>query len=184
MTLQSDSQHTPRRRLPDTDEELMGQFRAVADRQALDELLRRYTSPTLAIGHHFLNDHDSARDALQESFVRVIRHRRHYRPGAPFSSWYYAIVRNVCRDMLRRRTTRHAFLDRFAHHAPSQVEPLDGETDNLLAQVPELERYILTLRFAHGLTIPEIASALGSTPEAIKKRAQRALRSLRELLAR
>ncbi|MBD3243969.1 MAG: sigma-70 family RNA polymerase sigma factor [Chitinivibrionales bacterium] len=166
-----------------TDEELMDRVRDALDKHATRELVKRYSSVGLTVALQFLAERTAAEDALQESFLRLVRHRRKYRPGAPFSSWFYAIVRNVSRDMLRRAHTRaraaETLLDEYrsAQLRDSQENPFA-----LLDCLDELDRRILTLRFSHGLMIGDIAIVLRKSPEAVKKRAQRALRRLREMM--
>lgn len=161
----------------------MVRVRESLDEGAAHEIVRRYSSTVLSIASHYLHDPEHAEDALQESFLHLIRHRRRYRPGGPFSSWFYAVVRNVCRDMLRRGKAHEATKARFAAE-PAPSQPLASETQGvlqLLEHLPPLDRCVVVLKVCHGLTLPEVAQALDLTPEAAKKRAQRALRRLREI---
>jgi len=161
-------------------ETLMARFQARLDSDAFEQIVSFYISTALAVARQILSDDTLAEDAVQESFLRVIRKRDQYIPGSPFSCWFYAIVRNVCVDMLRKRSREKEVLENFA----TIVEPLKPRTD--LSEIPKLldilsshERDVLVLRIVHGLGFRDVAAALGISEEAAKKRAQRALKQLR-----
>jgi hypothetical protein len=58
------------------------------------------------------------------------------------------------------------------------------DVSELLAKLPPPARAVLTLRIVHDMPFRDVAAALGISEEAAKKRAQRALRRLREQAAR
>lgn len=167
----------------------MARFQGGLDARAFDELVSRFISPATAAARHILADPSLAEDAVQETFLRVIRHRARYIPAKPFSSWFFTILRNICKDMLRRRD-RQARLVRTvaARGAGDASGPNHSDTRvngaELLAALPAKARAVLTLRIIHGLAFGDIAAAMGISEEAAKKRAQRALRHLRELARR
>ena len=164
---------------------LMRRFQQRLDACAFDEIVCRFISPATAVAGHILADAALAEDAVQEAFLRIIRNRRKYVPGKPFSSWFYTILRNICKDMLRRRNRQARLVREVAARGVGRSSEPVGCTDagaKLLAALPDKPRTVLTLRIVHGLGFGEIAAVLGISEEAAKKRAQRALRRLRELV--
>lgn len=158
----------------------MTRFQARLDSNAFEQIVSFYMSPALAAARQILSDYALAEDAVQESFLRVIRKREQYIPGSGFSCWFYAIVRNVCLDMLRKCARQKEAIEKIA----SSREPNIPRTD--LSQITELldvlargEQDVLVLRIVHGLRFRDVAAALGISEEAAKKRAQRALKRLR-----
>ena len=161
-------------------EALMVRFQARLDSYAFDKIVSAYMKPAVGVARQILSDRALAEDAVQESFLRVIRKRHQYTPGSPFSCWFYAIVRNVCADILRRR---HRESGRIREIAAGRER--EGRRTSA-PQIPELlnvlarsDRDVLVLRIVHGLGFRDVAAALGISEEAAKKRAQRALRRLR-----
>ena len=161
-------------------ETLMARFQARLDSDAFEQIISFYINPALAVARQILLDETLAEDAVQESFLRVIYKREQYIPGNPFSCWFYAIVRNVCVDMLRKLTREKEVLE----NAATIAEPIKPQTE--LSEIPKLlnslanhEREVLVLRIVHGLGFRDVAAALGISEEAAKKRAQRALKRLR-----
>jgi RNA polymerase sigma-70 factor (ECF subfamily) len=172
-------------------EALMAGFQARLDSEAFEQIVSSYMSPALAVARQILSDSALAEDAVQESFLRVIRKRHQYIPGSPFSCWFYAIVRNVCVDMLRQSARQKELIEEIAGTPPSGDpagdEPNTPRTD--LSEIPKIlnvlargERDVLELRIVHGLGFRDVAAALGISEEAAKKRAQRALRRLRAMV--
>ena len=163
----------------------MVRFRARLDQVAFEQLVLEYASPAAAVANQILGDWALAEDAVQEAFIRVVRKRSQYIEVHPFSSWFYAILRHVCVDMLRKRRRDQALVKGLwgrvklsVHSGPS----VDREV--LLSVLAVSERSVLELRVVHSMPFREIAVALGISEEAAKKRAQRGLRKLRQRYSR
>jgi RNA polymerase sigma-70 factor (ECF subfamily) len=170
---------------PDTtDEALMRRFRDVFDQAAFDTLLSRHYPRALQVARRLLGDHAAAEDAVQESFIRVVRSRREYDPARSFAGWFYTILRHICTDQTRRRARRARQVEELAQELPAVAygSPVQSSTAvaELLLPLPPEDREILILRMVEGLSFHEIATRQGCSVEAAKKRAQRALRVLRE----
>ena len=173
-----------------SDEELMAELRSKADDAAFEELARRYTDRAYRAALAMLGAPAAAEDAVQECFLRLVRARRSYRPDSRFSPWFYAMLRNACRDEIRRRGRASAA--RGAGPRPDEGQPPHAELElreagaaagRALAQLPEAEREVLILRVLGGLRFAEIAAVCGISPEAAKKRAYRGLERMRRELA-
>ncbi len=168
-----------------SDEALMRRYQRRLDERAFEALVARFSGPALAVAEGITGDRGLAEDAVQETFLRLVRSRKRYRPSRPFATWFYTILRNVCTDMLRRRARRQRALRGLASE-PRRDEEVDAglEASDLLGLLPPRDRAVLTLRVLHGLAFRDVAASLGISEEAAKKRAQRALRRLRRLVRR
>lgn len=161
-------------------ETLMVRFQARLDSNAFNQIVSFYIKPALTVARQIVLDEALAEDAVQESFLRVIRKRDQYIPGSPFSCWFYAIVRNVCVDILRKRAREKEMLKNAAIIIkPGKLQTELSEIPKILDSLASSERDILILRIIHDLGFRDIAVALGISEEAAKKRAQRALKRLR-----
>ena len=160
----------------------MARYQNRLDAEAFRQIVSRFLSPAVAVAHQILLDRALAEDAVQETFLRIVRRREQYVASMPFSNWFYAILRNVCRDMLRRRARQTNLIQKVAVHnttgAQLSLDPPDGS--ELLASLPEEARMVLVLKIVHDMPLRDVAAALGISEDAAKKRAQRALRQLRE----
>lgn len=162
-------------------EALMARFRERIDPAAMEGIVAGFMAPALTAARQILASESLAEDAVQETFLRLVRHPCRYDPGRPFSHWFYAVLRNACRDLMRRRS-RRAEVERSAA-VPEHTSPSDDSEDLqlLLVRLPAEEKTVLILRLKGGLSFEEIGAFLGISLEAAKKRAQRGLQRLREM---
>ncbi|MBL7152792.1 MAG: sigma-70 family RNA polymerase sigma factor [Phycisphaerae bacterium] len=171
-----------------THEALMARFRDRLDKGAFEQLVCHYASPAGAVAGQILDDRTLAEDAVQEAFVRVISKRKQYIAPSPFSRWFYAILRNVCIDMLRKRKRDERLAKEVAEEPGAGLRGAARraalEEIPLLELLPKRESSVLRLRVVHSMPFKDIAAALEISEEAAKKRGQRGLRKLREKLSR
>src|ERR671938_1595970 len=74
------------------------------DRDAFDELYRRFARPVLAMALRQLGDAGRAEDAAQETFAAVWRSARSFRAErGSGSAWLYAVARHAIIDRARQR---------------------------------------------------------------------------------
>jgi len=165
---------------------LMARFQTALDEEAFEQLVSALLRPAMAVAWRLLRDRALAEDAVQEAFLRVVRNRAAYDPHRPFSAWFYGILHNICIDVIRARQHYPQSLAEVAGGAdavPETPRPDSGDAGELLAMLPEGERDVLELRMIHELSFSDIASAMGISEEAAKKRGQRGLQRLRQRLA-
>lgn len=168
--------------LQPSDEELMARFVETLDEEPFQELVSRYLDSARAVASAVLRDRTEAEDAVQETFLRVVRSRRRYAANRAFASWFYTILRNICRDIQRKRRCQKQFL-REQPLPIGQTRQPEGEYWGLVDELPLPQQEVLQLKIRDGLAFREIAVVLGCTVEAAKKRAQRALERLRKMVS-
>lgn len=85
--------------------ELVRKCRA-GDTRFYEPLVRAYEGPGMRVALGMMGNQDDARDALQESFIKVFKNFKKFDMKRAFGPWFYQILRNQCRDMLRSRQSR------------------------------------------------------------------------------
>jgi RNA polymerase sigma-70 factor (ECF subfamily) len=108
----------------DPDTQLMLDFKA-GDEHAFQNLFDTYKSRVITYCFRFCGNRAVAEELAQETFVRVYKAARRYRPKARFSTWLFKIATNVCLNELRRPVYRN------------RVESLDRITDTETVGVPK-----------------------------------------------
>jgi RNA polymerase sigma-70 factor (ECF subfamily) len=158
------------------------------DRDAFDELYRRFARPVLALATRQLGDSGRAEDATQETFAAVWRSARSFKSErGTGSAWLYAVARHAIVDRARQR--RDALAD-----APEQASVEAGPAEqaelawltwqvhSALEKLPERERVVLELAYWSGLSQTEIASYLNVPLGTVKTRTRAGLARLSSLL--
>lgn len=139
-----------------------------------------------------VGDQSEAEDLTQEVFVRIWEALPRYRPkGIPFLAWVFRIAHNLVVDRYRRiRGTEPVPLE-TAFGLAGTSDPAEGALASLdaqrlqaaLAQLTELQRQVLLLRFGAGMSIQETARVLKKSEGAVKALQHAAVESLRRLFA-
>lgn len=170
-----------------TDSELIERVGS-GDRDAFDELYRRYTRPVFGLALRRLGDRGRAEDALQDAFAAVWRSARTYDPtrGAG-GAWLYTVARNSIVDGARRRPESVAELpDRADAGAgpPEQAEAswLSWRVHRAIEDLPEHERPVIELAYWGGLSQSEVAEFLHVPLGTVKTRTRSALSRLADVL--
>jgi len=164
-------------------------------KSALGELARRYEAPLLGLARGLLRHRDElARDAIQETWVRVIRFGHTFNGDAGLKTWIYRIAINQCRD-LARLNQRHETANDDENKTESRASTtrpdnaaIESERDERIrAAIDDLDdakREILLLCYHEGMTHSEAAAALEIPIGTLKSRLHAALNELRESLDR
>lgn len=133
---------------------------------------------------------EGAADATSTTFEHAWRARDRFRgPQPAFVAWIFRMARHQAIDAARRQATKKRALVLWPTTAPAP-DPADlvlgDEADRILlrhlAELPELHREALLLRYAGGLTAAEIAQVIGKGEEATQKLLSRAIGRLKEAL--
>jgi RNA polymerase sigma-70 factor (ECF subfamily) len=162
----------------------------------LDHLIEQYQHRLLRYLVYLTGNGDLAQDLFQETWIRVLERGHQFDGQRPFSTWLYAIARNLTIDTFRKK--RMLSLDGLMEdedHAP--LEPVDPgplpwqhlaqheQTDQInaaLLRIPAQYREAVVLRFKDELSLEEIAGVTRSPIGTVKSRLYRGLNLLMEQL--
>jgi RNA polymerase sigma-70 factor (ECF subfamily) len=161
------------------------------DAAAYEKLLLELLSVVRGFVHRRVNDSAAREDVVQNILIAIHRARHTYRAERPFAPWLYAVARNAVTDHLRARLRRAR---KEVSMEPSELpepeletcrEPdvsLSPELDRALAELPPAQREAVFLVQVQGLSVAEAAARAGVSKSALKVRAHRGYRALREKL--
>jgi RNA polymerase sigma-70 factor (ECF subfamily) len=162
------------------------------DPDLLDRLIEQYQHRLLRYLVYLSGNRELAEDLFQETWIRVLERGHQYDGRREFSTWLYAVARNLTIDYLRKKSP--VSLDGLMEnedHAP--VEPADTRPSawELVAQrqqadrisaallgIPAEYREAIVLRFQDGLALDEIAAVTGAPVGTVKSRIYRGLNLL------
>jgi RNA polymerase sigma-70 factor (ECF subfamily) len=187
----------------DPDEELLTALRQQESTGA-EALITAYGDRAYRLAVSITGNQDDAEEAVQDAFLSVVRKIDAFRRDSAFGSWVYRIISNAAYDKIRRRprglvsrSLDEALppFDENGHHAdvisgwssdiddPALQAELRAVLCSALSALPPHYRAVTVLYDVEGLSMVEVAEALGITVSAAKTRAHRARLWLRRRLS-
>lgn len=158
------------------------------DRDAFEELYRRYTRPVLGLALRRLGDRGRAEDALQEAFAAIWRSASSYDPArGQGGAWLYTVARNAIVDGVRKRpeppmdAPEEASTDEGPDEQ-AEASWLTWRVHSAIELLPEHERPVIELAYWGGLSQSEISTFLDVPLGTVKTRTRSALARLADLL--
>lgn len=140
----------------------------------VEELYRRHGPMVLRRCRALLKDEERAVEAMQDTFVKVLRHQD--RLDQAGSSLLYTMATNTCLNHLRSRRRRPEDADQelVLRIAQAPEEEARSVATQLLDYIFEREqpstRTIATLHLVDGMTLQETADAVGMSVSGVRKR--------------
>lgn len=172
-----------------TDASEHGIYRAAlqGDRDAFEMVIRSTSRSLFAIAYGILQNREEAEDVVQDTFVKAWKSRWRVRDSAKLPAWLSTIARHRARDLARKRRPEplpenFESNEMVAFEGAGQKADLDGEVRSALAQLPELHRAAVTLRYFEDLDYGTIEQTLGLTNGALRGILGRALGLMRKRL--
>lgn len=163
-----------------SDGELIAAF-ARGDAAAFEVLYLRHRDWVAGVARRFCGDEGDALDAMQEAFLYLIRRAPQLDLRHRLTTFLYPVVKHLAADRRRLRSRGPAPLDRADE--PFEQPGLPGDVREWFVGLGPLQQEVLTLRYADGLDLGEIAIALDVPVGTVKSRLHNAMRQLRENLA-
>jgi RNA polymerase sigma-70 factor, ECF subfamily len=159
-----------------------------SDRDAFEELYRRYTRPVLGLALRRLGDRGRAEDALQDAFAAIWRSASSYdRERGNGGAWLYTVARNAIVDSARRRPEPPMEppdepSDESGPPERAEAAWLSWRVHGAIERLPEHERPVIELAYWGGLSQSEISEFLQVPLGTVKTRTRSALSRLADLL--
>lgn len=177
-----------------SDEQLIRRFQD-GDMKAFDVIVGRYKEPLIHFVLQFVHDRSDAEDIVQDTFVKVFRHKHLYRQIATFSTWIHAVARNFARSEIRKKH----------RYRPQAISTLSNDSKNLdewssetvtddteehrnqkavirqvIQTLPEKYREVMLLREVENLPYEQIAKKTGIPMGTVKSRVNRGRQILKK----
>jgi RNA polymerase sigma-70 factor (ECF subfamily) len=160
--------------------------------EAIGELYDRYHDLVFRFIWSRVSDPQLAEDLTGDVFTRMVTNLPKYRiTGAPFRAWLLSIARNLVIDDRRKASSRYQSpiekVENLSGEEGSPAEIVENqifieEIQTALSKLKPIKQDILVLRFIVGLSLQEVATALGKTVGSVKVNQHRALKELRIIL--
>lgn len=156
--------------------------------EEIELLYRQFSSAILTRCRQILRDEELAWDAMHQTFVNAIRHRKSFRADAQPLTWLYSISFRVCLDTQKRRRRRQERLRFDTEPPPSD----DGNAEHWMLQACTVSKLlhffdrrtqeVVVLRYFDELDLDEIAQVVGQSRRTVTRRLSKFRERAREIV--
>jgi RNA polymerase sigma factor (sigma-70 family) len=179
----------------DSDGDLLRAFVSSGNEEAFAEVVRRWGSLVYGAAWRRTGDHSLAEEATQNVFTNLARRAGELARHPALAAWLHKTAGHEAARAMRKESNRRRHMYRYTQEmvgggagsepplAPAWQDALP-EIDAAVAELPELDRQILIMRYWQSQPYRVIAEAAGSSVDACEKRAERALAKLSRILRR
>lgn len=153
--------------------------------EAQKEIYDLFASTMYALCIRYLNEKETAKDILQEGFIKVYQNIHQYNGKGSFEGWIRAIFVNESLKHLSKNQIKTIKLEEIEHLIEdvnaTEIEKLS--TDDLLnciTKLPERSRIIFNLYAIEGFSNDEIAKKMKMSENSVRAIFSRARRQVQE----
>ncbi|ABO65831.1 MULTISPECIES: RNA polymerase sigma factor [Geobacillus] len=145
------------------------------DEAAFAELYELYGEYALRVAAAVTGSSANAADAVQETFIRVYDHIGRFDPAKPFRPWFYRILINECRRLMKKQRAVTILSEEMGaadlltyedRYTFAQYE----ELYKAIGRLKEKQRIPVVLKYLQGFTTEEIADILDLNVNTVKSR--------------
>lgn len=168
-----------------TDAELLANYANHHSEQAFSELVERYIALVYSAALRQVRNPHTAEDVTQAVFTILAEKAPTLVRHPALAGWLcrttHFVARNALKSEFRRQHREHeahmqSLLNDSDDSAWTQVAPM---LDEAVAELNDLDRNVVVLRFYRQQSLGEVGNALGISPDAAQKRISRAIEKLR-----
>ena len=148
--------------------------------ELIQDLYQRHAYAVFRRCHQLLRDPDEARDAMQESFLRLLEDPTRFRGHSSHATFLFGVATHVCLNRLRNRAARGTrwqatvaqALESGRHSADDAAEARQLAAA-ILAEADEQTAAIAVYHFVDGLPQGEIAALVGRSRVTVNRSLRR-----------
>jgi RNA polymerase sigma-70 factor, ECF subfamily len=155
------------------------------DHDAFAELIERHESMVYSLAWNFFGDRSRAEEIAQDVFLQLYRNLHTIESDSHLLFWLRQVTTRRCIDVTRRTRLKAVSLDDAGelHAELKPVDPfLDRRLRQLVQELPDTQRAVVTLRYQEDLDPSEICRIVGMPVNTVKSHLHRALVALRRKL--
>lgn len=164
------------------DENLIRRIKA-GDVDAMDQLVQKYYGTVYAYCYRKLGNRDDAQDITQETFLHFCRNFDSYVQRGKVKNYLYTIAHNLYVSMMRKSVPVR--LEEAEQGTVSDNVAQFEAADSIkaaLAELPDMQRDVILLRFYHDLKLQDIAQITDSGLSATKYRLHQGIKTIKKRL--
>ena len=154
--------------------------------QLLERLMNTYGDELLRTCYLYLKDYQLAEDAVQETFIKVMKSYDSFKHKSSEKTWLMRIAINCCKNIMRTRWFHIRQNNLESHVEKIGDDPINNfvEKDSVSAAIMALnaeDRQIIILYYYQELSAREIAIVIGKSENATIQRLNRARGKMKKI---
>lgn len=157
------------------------------DSAAFETLVTHYQRVLFTVALRMLGDYEEARDATQNTFIKVFQKLGTFDQEHRFFSWIYRILVNECLNAKRGRPVMQGLdeqmPDRVEPDEPLEAAERQHQVRRAILDLPFEYREVVVLRHFAAMSYEQMAKALGIPVRTVKSRLHTARRRLLQALS-
>ncbi len=142
----------------------------------------------LRFATHFLKDEDSARDVVQDVFLKLWQKKEELDQVENMEAFAMRMTRNRCLDILRSGKTVPIDAETYRHlkqittdvHSKVELSEAANQVKQLISQLPDIQQKVMYMRDIEQMEFDEIAELTGLQVNAIRVNLSRARKKVRD----
>jgi RNA polymerase sigma factor (sigma-70 family) len=153
------------------------------DEEAFTQIYKTYYKRVYFMGLQFFKNEDTAKEVVQEVFIKVYKQIATLKAPKTFGRWLYVVTYRMCQDLSRKRTNMKTIelredekIEDFADGESTDVSSIVANTRmketiiNSLKAMSESLRIVGVLRYLEDMKVQEIADVLGISKNTVGTR--------------
>lgn len=156
------------------------------DKSSFQELYEKYIDSALRVATATTKNQELAKDAVQETFIRVYKNLSSYNVEKNFEPWFYRILLNECNRLLAKESKVLTLTQPFDELEFKITEDHDQEEFTYLYEavqsLKDIYRIPIILKYLEGFSEKEIAEILDLNQNTVKSRLFKGRDALKRLL--
>ena len=168
---------------------------AEGDVHSFKLLVDEFSGYAFNLAYKTLFDKDDAKDIVQESFVRVWKRLKNYKPEIKFTTWLYKIVINLCYDKIKYGNRRKVIFQNIDEKYSNIVLASDSVEKNvndklqiemilrLVEDLPPKQKMVFLMRDIQEHNISETSELLGISESSVKANLFNARKTIAERIS-
>lgn len=161
-----------------------------SDQRAFDDLFRAFYPALVRFAIRYVSNQTTAKDVVQESFVKLWQTRGRIDPSRSLKSYLYTMVRNRALNEVRDRSgidvnqekahNQQRFEDPEDVEVAKSSEQLEEKMKHWIDELPDRQKEAFSLSRFEGLDHDEIAEVMSVSPKTVNNHIVAALSTLRD----
>jgi len=157
------------------------------DEKAFQTLFRKFYSSLCQYARQFLNDSESAEEAVQDMFVKIWERRTVLNIDASVRHYFFRAIRNQCLNQIQHEKIKKQYAGKVLESSSQEIDPghfylevdLIERIEKSIEALPPKRKEIFRLSREQGLKYKEIADTLNISIKTVEAQMGLALKHLR-----